>query len=87
MFSTECLRKDYKLSLYFHLYQLYFVSGVSWCPLDKREDHVTKLWHFLMPTPNARREKGIGQDPCVEKKQCQICDNFSEDQEKQLAFQ
>ena len=26
------------------------------------------------------REKGIGQDPCVEKKQCQICDNFSEDQ-------
>ena len=31
------------------------------------------------------REKGIGQYPCVEKKQCQICDNFSEDQKKQLA--
>ena len=29
--------------------------------------------------------KGIGQDPCVEKKTCQICDNFSEDQKKQLA--
>ena len=24
------------------------------------------------------REKGIGDDPCVKKKQCQICDNFSE---------
>ena len=31
------------------------------------------------------REKGIGQDACVEKKQCQICDNFSEEQKKQLA--
>ena len=31
------------------------------------------------------REKGIGQDPCVEKKPCQICDNLSEDQKKQLA--
>ena len=31
------------------------------------------------------REKGIGQDPCVEKKPFQICDNFSEDQKKQLA--
>ena len=31
------------------------------------------------------RKKGIGQDPCIEKKQCQICDNFSEDQKKQLA--
>ena len=31
------------------------------------------------------REKTIGQDPCVEKKQCQFCDNFSEDQKKQLA--
>ena len=31
------------------------------------------------------REKGIGQDPCVEKKPCQICDNFSEDQKKHLA--
>ena len=31
------------------------------------------------------REKSIGQDPCVEKKQCHICDNFSEDQKKQLA--
>ena len=30
-------------------------------------------------------ETGIGQDPCIEKKQCQICDNFSEDQKKQLA--
>ena len=33
------------------------------------------------------REKGIGQDPCVEKKPCQICDNLSEDQKKQLATQ
>ena len=31
------------------------------------------------------REKGIGQDPCVEKKQCQIWDNFSEEHKKQLA--
>ena len=31
------------------------------------------------------REKGIGQDPCIEKKPCQICDNLSEDQKKQLA--
>ena len=31
------------------------------------------------------REKGIGQDPCVERKPCQICDNLSEDQKKQLA--
>ena len=30
-------------------------------------------------------DKGIGQDPCVEKKPCQICDNLSEDQKKQLA--
>ena len=30
-------------------------------------------------------EKGIGQDPCVQKKQCQICNNLSEDQKKQLA--
>ena len=30
-------------------------------------------------------EKGIGKDPCVEKRQCEICDNFSEDQKKQLA--
>ena len=31
------------------------------------------------------REKGIGDDPCVKKKQCQICDNFSEQQKLQLA--
>ena len=35
--------------------------------------------------PHYGTEKGIGQDPCVEKKQCQICDNFFEDQKKQLA--
>ena len=29
------------------------------------------------------RDKGIGQDPCVEKKPCQICDNLSEEQKKQ----
>ena len=31
------------------------------------------------------REKGIGKDPCVEKKQGEIYDSFSEDQKKQLA--
>ena len=31
------------------------------------------------------REKGIGDDPCVKKKQCQICDSFSEQQKLQLA--
>ena len=28
------------------------------------------------------REKGIGKDPCVEKKPCDICESFSEDQKK-----
>ena len=31
------------------------------------------------------RDKGIGDDPCVKKKQCQICDNLSEQQKLQLA--
>ena len=45
------------------------------------------LWPFFDAHSKCAgyREKGIGQDPCVEKKQCQICDNFSEDQKKQLA--
>ena len=34
---------------------------------------------------DAHSKKGIGQDPCVQKKQCPICDNLSEDQKKQLA--
>ena len=31
------------------------------------------------------RDKGIGDDPCVKKKQCQIYDNLSEQQKLQLA--
>ena len=31
------------------------------------------------------RDKGVGQDPCVEKKPCEICDNFTPDQKSQLA--
>ena len=31
------------------------------------------------------REKGLGSDAYVEKKPCQICDNFSEEQKLQLA--
>ena len=31
------------------------------------------------------RDKGIGDDLCVKKKQCQICDNLSEQQKLQLA--
>ena len=31
------------------------------------------------------REKSIGKDLCVEKKPCEICESFSEDQKKQLA--
>ena len=30
-------------------------------------------------------EKGVGSDACVEKRPCQICDSFSEEQKKQLA--
>ena len=40
------------------------------------------LWH----TKCARCcEKGVGSDACVEKRPCQICDSFSEEQKKQLA--
>ena len=31
------------------------------------------------------RDKGLGQDTCVEKKDCVICNNFTEDQKLQLA--
>ena len=31
------------------------------------------------------RDKGLGQDPCVEKKDCAICNSFTEDQKLQLA--
>ena len=31
------------------------------------------------------RKKGVGQDPCVENKPCEICDNFMPEQKKQLA--
>ena len=31
------------------------------------------------------REKGVGSDACVEKKPCQICDGFVEEQKKQLS--
>ena len=40
-------------------------------------DSHTKCAHF--------REKGVGSDACVEKKPCQICDGFSEEQKKQLS--
>ena len=55
-------------------------------PGQKRETcgHIMAL--FDAHSKCARcREKGIGQYPYVERKQCQICDNFSEDQKKQLA--
>ena len=32
------------------------------------------LWLYLTHAKCARCEKGIGKDPCVEKKQCEICD-------------
>ena len=31
------------------------------------------------------RDKGLGQDPCVEKKPCKICDKFTPEQKSQLA--
>ena len=31
------------------------------------------------------RKKGVGSDACVEKKPCQICDGFTEEQKKQLS--
>ena len=31
------------------------------------------------------RDKGLGQDACVEKKDCAICNSFTEDQKLQLA--
>ena len=41
---------------------------------------------FDLRTKCARcRDKGVGQDPCVEKKPCEICDNFTPEQKKQLA--
>ena len=46
--------------------------------------HIMALFDFHAKGARCR-EKGIGKDPCVEKKQCEICDNFSEDQKKQLA--
>ena len=57
-----------------------------WHPLDRREVRVGTLWLFLMPTPNVHVvvERVLAKT-CVEKKACQICDNFSEDQKKQLA--
>ena len=30
-------------------------------------------------------EKSLGSDACVEKKPCEICDSFSEEQKMQLA--
>ena len=32
------------------------------------------------------RDKGLGQDPCVEKKDCAICNYFTTDQTSQLAI-
>ena len=41
---------------------------------------------FDLHTKCARcREKGVGTDPCVEKKPCEICDGFTSEQKKQLA--
>ena len=52
----------------------------------QKEGCVAMLWLFDSHSKCARcREKGIGDDPCVKKKQCQICDNFSEQQKLQLA--
>ena len=40
---------------------------------------------FDTHTKCARRDKGLGQDACVEKKDSVICSNFTEDQKLQLA--
>ena len=46
--------------------------------------HVMALFDLHLKCARCR-DKGIGDDPCVKKKQCQICDNLSEQQKLQLA--
>ena len=61
----------------------FIASGVVMASPGQKEGscgHIMAL--FDAHSKSARCcEKGIGQDPCIEK----ICDNFSEDQKKQLA--
>ena len=45
----------------------------------------THIMAFLTPILNVRGEKGLGTDPCVDKKKCEICDSFSTEQKKKLA--
>ena len=45
------------------------------------------LWLSLTPTPKCAhcRDKGVGDDPCVLKKECDVCKRFTPDQIQQLS--
>ena len=86
--SSTC--SIFKTTSNFHLFSIiknfycfWSSYGISWTE-EGSCGHIMALFDSHSKCAQCR-EKGIGQDPCVEKKPCQICDNLSEDQKKQLA--
>ena len=76
-------RRIFKTTTNFH----FIASGVVMASPGQKKGscgHIMALFDAHSKCTRCR-DKGIGQDPCVEKKPCQICDNLSEDQKKQLA--
>ena len=48
------------------------------------EVHAVTLWLGLTPTPK-QGDKGVGDDPCVLKKECDVCKGFTPEQIQQLS--
>ena len=68
------LKITHELLYIFHFHLKIWCSRSLWRPLVKEEGLVATRWHFLTLIQCARcRDKGVGQDPCVEKKPCEIC--------------
>ena len=84
--TFEVLKTTFFIELYLKLYILNLTSGVLWRPLDREEGLVATRWLYSTHTKCAHcRDKGVGQDDCVLKKDCSIYNSLTAEQKLQLA--
>ena len=90
-FSTDTFLKFYNEFFHFILFQVVCINSTSFLiimssPGQKRDScgHVMAIFDNHKKCAHCR-EKGVGDDPCVKKQDCQICKAFTPSQIIQLA--
>ena len=80
VFSTRDFFKFTANSSFLFYFYVFLLKYLPSCrPQDRREAPVATLWRAKC------RDKGVGEDNCVLKKDCPICKSFTPEQVQQLA--